>query len=74
MNLEKISIPAYEFDEKSKENTTNPFEEDIKFKSINLNDEVFEQLQDLHFNSIPLKITQILKELKQEKEVIFQNV
>lgn len=71
--LEKVSIPQFEFENKDIE-TTNPFEETnepliSKMKDIYLNDEVFEQLQDLHINAVGGKLNKILKELREEEKV-----
>uniref|UniRef100_A0A915EW98 Uncharacterized protein n=1 Tax=Ditylenchus dipsaci TaxID=166011 RepID=A0A915EW98_9BILA len=57
----KIRMPLHEFEELPNDGST-------AVKEINLHDEIYEQLQDLHVNAVGGKLKEILKDLREEED------
>ena len=70
-----MKVPSDEFDEleesvemHSRTGTSN------ELREIQLNDQVFEQLQDLSVGNVAFKLREIVDELKDEEQVLDGNI
>lgn len=67
-----IKIPLDELEEKETtdtEQSASNKNKETQTKEIQLNDQVFEQLQDLNVNNVAFKLREIVDELKVEEQV-----